>query len=43
MKEKLLIIGGVAGGTAAASRARRVNPQLEIILFEKGPHISYAA
>lgn len=43
MREKLIIVGGVAGGTAAASRARRVNPSLEITLFEKGPHISYAA
>ena len=43
MSERLLIVGGVAGGTAAASRARRVNPELEIVLFEQGPHISYAA
>jgi len=43
MKEKLIVVGGVAGGTAAASRARRVSPSLEIVHLEKGPHISYAA
>jgi NADPH-dependent 2,4-dienoyl-CoA reductase/sulfur reductase-like enzyme/rhodanese-related sulfurtransferase len=39
---KLLIIGGVAGGATAAARARRLNEQAQIILFEKGEHISFA-
>ena len=43
MTERLLVIGGVAAGTSAASRARRINPVLEIVLFEKGPFISYSA
>jgi len=42
MKEKYLIIGGVAGGATAAARLRRLNENAEIILFEKGEYISYA-
>ncbi|MFH0825978.1 MAG: FAD-dependent oxidoreductase, partial [Pseudomonadota bacterium] len=42
MAIKLLIIGGVAGGATAAARARRLNEQAEIILFERGRHISFA-
>jgi CoA-dependent NAD(P)H sulfur oxidoreductase len=41
--ERLVVIGGVAAGLAAASRARRVNPRLEILVYEKGPDISYSA
>ena len=39
---KYLIIGGVAGGATAAARIRRLSEEAEIILFEKGEHISYA-
>ncbi|MDA8403637.1 MAG: FAD-dependent oxidoreductase [Desulfobacteraceae bacterium] len=39
---KLLIIGGVAGGATAAARARRLNEDAEIILFERGEFISFA-
>ena len=39
---KLLIIGGVAGGATAAARARRLNENAEIILFERGEYISFA-
>ncbi len=39
---KYLIIGGVAGGATAAARIRRLTESAEIILFEKGEHISYA-
>ncbi|MFC1889390.1 FAD-dependent oxidoreductase [Thermodesulfobacteriota bacterium] len=42
-RKKLVVVGGVAAGTSAASRARRVDPELEIVLFEKGPHVSYGA
>ncbi len=42
MATKLLIIGGVAGGATAAARARRVDEHAEIILFERGEHISFA-
>lgn len=39
---KYLIIGGVAGGASAAARLRRLSEDAEIIMFEKGEHISYA-
>lgn len=39
---KHIIIGGVAGGATAAARIRRADEKAEIILIEKGPHISYA-
>lgn len=39
---KYLIVGGVAGGATAAARIRRIAEQAEIILFERGEHISYA-
>jgi NADPH-dependent 2,4-dienoyl-CoA reductase/sulfur reductase-like enzyme/rhodanese-related sulfurtransferase len=42
MAIKLVIIGGVAGGATAAARARRVNETAEIVLFERGEHISFA-
>ena len=42
MTIKLLVIGGVAGGATAAARARRLNERAEIILFERGEHISFA-
>lgn len=39
---KLLIVGGVAGGASAAARARRVSEESQIILFERGPEVSFA-
>lgn len=39
---KYVIIGGVAGGATAAARLRRVDETADILLLEKGPHISYA-
>ena len=41
--ERLVVVGGVAAGLSAASRARRVNPGMEIRVYEKGPDISYSA
>ena len=40
--KKLLIIGGVAGGASSAARARRLDENAEIIMFERGPDISFA-
>ncbi|MCS6953896.1 MAG: FAD-dependent oxidoreductase [Bryobacterales bacterium] len=40
---RLLVIGGVAAGLSAASRARRFDKNLEIVVLEKGSSISYAA
>lgn len=39
---KVLIVGGVAGGASAAARLRRLDENCEIIMFEKGPYISFA-
>jgi NADPH-dependent 2,4-dienoyl-CoA reductase/sulfur reductase-like enzyme/rhodanese-related sulfurtransferase len=39
---KLVIVGGVAGGASAAAKARRCSEEVEIIMYEKGPDISYA-
>jgi len=39
---KLVIVGGVAGGASAAARARRVNEHADIIVFERGPDVSFA-
>jgi CoA-dependent NAD(P)H sulfur oxidoreductase len=39
---KLIVIGGVAGGTSAAAKAKRVNPDLEITLFERSNQVSFA-
>ncbi|MDG4975555.1 FAD-dependent oxidoreductase [Lactococcus lactis] len=42
MTEKILIVGGVAGGMSAATRLRRLNENAEIIVFERGPYVSFA-
>ncbi|MEK8212921.1 CoA-disulfide reductase [Paenibacillus sp. FSL L8-0463] len=42
MGKTIIIIGGVAGGATAAARLRRLNEQDEIILFERGEHVSFA-
>lgn len=39
---KLVIIGGVAGGASAATRARRLSEDAEIVVFERGPDVSFA-
>lgn len=39
---KLLIVGGVAGGASAAARSRRLSEDAEIIVFERGPDVSFA-
>lgn len=39
---KVVIIGGVAGGATTATRLRRLDENAEIILFERGEHISFA-
>ncbi|MBL4950651.1 CoA-disulfide reductase [Neobacillus sp. YIM B02564] len=42
MTKKIIIIGGVAGGATAAARLRRLSEDTEIILIERGEHISFA-
>ncbi len=41
MRKRLLIIGGVAAGTKAAARARRLNRELDITILTQGSEISY--
>ena len=40
--QKILIAGGVAGGATAAARLRRLDENAQIIMFERGEHISFA-
>ncbi|MBT3201595.1 MAG: FAD-dependent oxidoreductase [Phycisphaerales bacterium] len=40
--KRVLIVGGVAGGASAAARGRRLSEEAEIVLFERGEHISFA-
>ena len=41
--KRILIIGGVAAGTSAASKARRINPDAEIKIIQEEPVVSYGA
>ncbi len=41
-KRKIVIIGGVAGGASAATRARRLSETASIVIVEKGPYVSFA-
>jgi NADPH-dependent 2,4-dienoyl-CoA reductase/sulfur reductase-like enzyme len=43
MAQRLAIIGGDAAGMSAASAARRRDPSLEVVAFERGPYTSYSA
>jgi NADPH-dependent 2,4-dienoyl-CoA reductase/sulfur reductase-like enzyme len=40
---KLVVIGGDAAGMSAASQAKRRQPEMEIVVFERGPHTSFSA
>ena len=42
MSKKVVIVGGVAGGASAAARVRRLDESAEIIMFERGPHVSFS-
>ena len=42
MGRKIIIIGGVAGGASVATRLRRHSEEDQIIMFEKGPHVSFS-
>lgn len=42
-RQRLLVIGGSAGGPSAAAKAKRVDPGLEVVIFEEGPFVSYGA
>lgn len=42
MSKKFLVVGGVAGGASTAVRLRRLDEKAEIIIFEKGPNVSFS-
>ena len=42
MGKKIVIVGGVAGGASSAARIRRLDESAEIVMFEKGPHVSFS-
>lgn len=39
---RVVIVGGVAGGMSTATRLRRLSEEIEIIVLEKGPYVSFA-
>jgi NADPH-dependent 2,4-dienoyl-CoA reductase/sulfur reductase-like enzyme/rhodanese-related sulfurtransferase len=41
-KQRILIVGGVAGGASCAARCRRLSESAEIIMFDRGPYVSFA-
>jgi NADPH-dependent 2,4-dienoyl-CoA reductase/sulfur reductase-like enzyme len=43
MNGRLVVIGGCAAGMSAASKARRLNPDLEIVVYEKTGFVSYGS
>ncbi len=42
-QQRLIVIGGDAAGMSAATQAKRRRPELEVVVFERGPHTSYSA
>jgi NADPH-dependent 2,4-dienoyl-CoA reductase/sulfur reductase-like enzyme/rhodanese-related sulfurtransferase len=42
MGKRVLIVGGVAGGASCAARLRRLDETAEIVVFDRGPHVSFA-
>jgi NADPH-dependent 2,4-dienoyl-CoA reductase/sulfur reductase-like enzyme/rhodanese-related sulfurtransferase len=39
---RVLIVGGVAGGASCAARLRRLDESAEIVMFDRGPYVSFA-
>jgi len=42
MVKRVLVVGGVAGGATCASRVRRLAEDAEIVVFDRGPYVSFA-
>ena len=42
MSKKVVIIGGVAGGASVAARIRRLDEHAKIVMFERGPDVSFS-
>ena len=41
-RRRALIVGGVAGGASCAARLRRLDESVEIVMFDRGPYVSFA-
>jgi len=41
-RKRILIVGGVAGGASCAARSRRLDEEAEIVIFDRGPFVSFA-
>ncbi|HUV12510.1 MAG TPA: FAD-dependent oxidoreductase [Acidobacteriota bacterium] len=41
-RSRLVVVGGVAAGASAAAKARRMSEEIDIVLLESGPYISFA-
>ena len=41
-RPRILVVGGVAGGASCAARARRLSEDADIMIFERGPYVSFA-
>lgn len=41
-RRRILIVGGVAGGASCATRLRRLDEQAQIVVFDRGPYVSFA-
>lgn len=42
MKKKVVVVGGVAGGMSCAARIKRLDRSVEVVVFERGPDVSFA-
>ena len=42
MSKRILIVGGVAGGASVAARVRRIDEHAEVVMFERGPNVSFS-
>ncbi|MBW1982441.1 MAG: NAD(P)-binding protein [Deltaproteobacteria bacterium] len=43
MQQRLVVVGGGAGGPSAAAKAKRVQPDMEVTIIEGGEHVSFSA
>jgi NADPH-dependent 2,4-dienoyl-CoA reductase/sulfur reductase-like enzyme/rhodanese-related sulfurtransferase len=41
-RRRVLIVGGVAGGASCAARLRRLDESCSIVVFDRGPYVSFA-
>src|SRR5512135_241090 len=41
-RRRVLIVGGVAGGASCAARLRRLDESVDIVVFDRGPYVSFA-